>query len=201
MPEVSDDEDQGHSDAGDTPSPEEGTDDQTPESYDEYVTAQVLLPLDCEAKKAIVVGRKCDHDGWPIGKQHANPLLNKRLCEVEFPAANLIAENMLSQVDDKGRSYSVLSEIVDYRTNDHNILNYNGFVEDRCGKRHPQITTQGWDLQVEWRDGSMTWVALSDLKASNPIEVAEYAVTNKMAKEPGICLVDTQGSTQTGLDH
>ncbi len=57
-------------------------------------------------------------------------------------------------------------------------------MEDRYGKRHPQITTRGWDLQVEWRNGSMTWVPLSDLKEANPIEVAEYAVTNKMAKEP-----------------
>ncbi len=57
-------------------------------------------------------------------------------------------------------------------------------MEDRYGKRHPRITTQGWDLQVEWRDGSTTWVPLSELKESNPIEVAEYTVANKIAKEP-----------------
>jgi hypothetical protein len=57
-------------------------------------------------------------------------------------------------------------------------------VEDRYGKRHPQINTRGWDLQVEWRDGSTTWIPLSELKESNPIEVAEYAVANIIAKEP-----------------
>ena len=72
-------------DAGDTSSPEEGTDDHTPESYDEYLTAQVLLPQGGEAKKATVVGRKRDQDGRPIGKRHANPLLDTRLYEVEFP--------------------------------------------------------------------------------------------------------------------
>ncbi|KAI2502898.1 Reverse transcriptase (RNA-dependent DNA polymerase) [Fragilaria crotonensis] len=144
-----------------------------------------------EAKKATVIGRKRDHDGRPIGKRHANPLLDTRLYEVEFPdgsteaiAANLIAENMLSQVDDEGRSYSVLSEIVDHRTNGHAISKDDGFVEDRYGKRHPRITTRGWDLQVEWRDGSTTWVPLSELKESNPVEVAEYAVANKIAEEP-----------------
>jgi hypothetical protein len=155
------------------------------------LTAQVLLPQGGEAKKATVVGRKRDHDGRPIGKRHANPLLDTRLYEVEFPdcsteaiAANLIAENMLSQVDDEGRSYSVLSKIVDHRTNGHAISKDDGFVEDRYGKRHPRITTRGWDLQVEWRDGSTTWVPLSELKESNPIEVAEYAVANKINEEP-----------------
>ncbi|KAI2503958.1 Reverse transcriptase (RNA-dependent DNA polymerase) [Fragilaria crotonensis] len=89
MPETSDDvfddEDEGCNDPGDTPSPDEGTDDHTPESYDEYLTAQVLLPQGGEAKKATVVGRKRDHDGRPIGKRHANPLLDTCLYEVEFP--------------------------------------------------------------------------------------------------------------------
>ena len=195
MPEIPDDvfddEDESVMDTGDMTSSDEGTDDHTPESYDEYLTAQVLLPQGGEAKKATVVGRKRDQDGRPIGKRHANPLLDTRLYEVEFPdgsteaiAANLIAENMLSQVDDEGRSYAVLSEIVDHRTNGHALSKDDGFVVDRQGRRHPRTTTRGWELQVEWRDGSSTWVPLSELKESNPIQVAEYAVANKIAEEP-----------------
>jgi hypothetical protein len=85
------------------------------------MTAQVLLPHGGEAKKAIVVGRKRDHDGRPIGKRHANPLFDTCPYEVKFPDSSteaitanltitanlLIAEVMLSQVDDEGRSYSV----------------------------------------------------------------------------------------------
>ena len=37
---------------------------------------------------------------------------------------------------------------------------------------------------VSWRDGSSDWVSLKDLKESNPIEVVEYAVANKIAEEP-----------------
>ncbi|KAI2493498.1 Reverse transcriptase (RNA-dependent DNA polymerase) [Fragilaria crotonensis] len=91
---------------------------------------------------------------------------------------------MLSQVDDEGRSYAVMSEIVDHRTNGHALSKDDGFVEDKRGRRHPRITTRGWELQVEWRDGSTTWVPLSELKESNPIQVAEYAVANKIAEEP-----------------
>ena len=166
-------------------------DDYTPESYDHYLTAEVLLPHGGEAKKATVTSRKRDTDGKPIGKRHPNPLLDTRLYEVEFPdgstkeiTANLIAENMLSQVDNEGRSYAVLKEVVDHRTNGHAVSKDDGFVIDRQGRRHPRMTTRGWEIQVEWRDGSTSWVPLKDLKESNPIELAEYAVANKIVEEP-----------------
>jgi hypothetical protein len=45
--------------------------------------------------------------------------------------------------------------------------------------------TRGWFLLVQWRDGSVVWWEnLKDLKASNPVEVAEYAVVNQLVKEP-----------------
>lgn len=45
-------------------------------------------------------------------------------------------------------------------------------------------TTKGWFLQVPWKDGTSSWEPLYNLKESNPIEVAEYAVTNKFVEEP-----------------
>ena len=42
----------------------------------------------------------------------------------------------------------------------------------------------GWDLCVEWRDGSTDWVPLKELKESNPVQVAEYAVVNDLANLP-----------------
>jgi len=48
----------------------------------------------------------------------------------------------------------------------------------------PNITTTGWKLQVLRKDGSTDWVPLKELKASNPVEVAEYAVGNQIADEP-----------------
>ena len=44
--------------------------------------------------------------------------------------------------------------------------------------------TKGWLFLVEWKDGSLDWVRLADLKESYPIRVAEYAVNNKIASEP-----------------
>ena len=55
---------------------------------------------------------------------------------------------------------------------------------DQSGCRHPKVTTQGWELEVEWRDGMTSWVPLKDLKDSNPVPLAEYAVANKISEEP-----------------
>jgi len=44
--------------------------------------------------------------------------------------------------------------------------------------------TKGWDLCVKWRDGSTSWLPLKDVKNTNPVELAEYAITNKIADEP-----------------
>ncbi|GFH50450.1 Blackbeard [Chaetoceros tenuissimus] len=45
-------------------------------------------------------------------------------------------------------------------------------------------TTRGWELLVEWKDGMMSWVPLKDLKNSNPVELAQYAVMNALEEEP-----------------
>ena len=35
-----------------------------------------------------------------------------------------------------------------------------------------------------WKDKSKCWVKLKDLKASNPIELAEYAMANQIVEGP-----------------
>ena len=39
---------------------------------------------------------------------------------------------------------------------------------------------------MEWKDGSADWIALKDLKASYPVQVAEYAVANKIEDNPDL---------------
>jgi hypothetical protein len=45
-------------------------------------------------------------------------------------------------------------------------------------------TTKGWNLCVEWKDGTPSWEQLADLKESNPVEVAEYAAIKNLHDEP-----------------
>ena len=46
------------------------------------------------------------------------------------------------------------------------------------------MTTKGWSLLVAWRDGSSDWVKLKDLNDSYPVQIAEYASSNKIADQP-----------------
>jgi hypothetical protein len=45
-------------------------------------------------------------------------------------------------------------------------------------RKHLRKTTHGWHLRVLWKDGMTSWERLVDLKESNPVEVAEYAVAS-----------------------
>ncbi len=96
----------------------------------------------------------------------------------------MIADNIYAQVDDEGNMFQLLDEIMDHKKNDMVIDIANGVVTSLSGNVKPKITTQGWQLLVMWKDKSTSWVKLKDLKASNPVELAEYAVANWIAEEP-----------------
>jgi hypothetical protein len=59
-----------------------------------------------------------------------------------------------------------------------------GFTTSRNGRKHHRKTTKGWELLVRWKDGTETWTPLKDLKESYLVLVAEYAVRNRIEKEP-----------------
>ena len=161
------------------------------DSLDQYIGAELLLPKGDKFVRGRVTKRLRGPDGEPIGKYNANPMLNSRKYQVEFQdgsmgeyTANIIAENMFAQVDDEGHQFFFLKEIIDHRKDARAITKDNGFTISKNGNRVPKITTVGWELLVEWKDGSSDWVKLKDIKQSNPIEVAEYALGNDLAEEP-----------------
>jgi hypothetical protein len=101
----------------------EADDHYSPESYDQYLMASILMDRGGETMLGTVKNRKRDSDGHPVGHSNPNPLLDIReYYEVVFPdgsidvlAANAIAESLYSQVDEEGRSYSVLAKIINHR--------------------------------------------------------------------------------------
>jgi hypothetical protein len=174
---------------GDKPTVPEG-DTFTIDAFDKYINAQLDLPLQDAMASATVVGRKRDGEGNPLGVSNANPLLDTRVYEVAFPdgsteeyAANVIAENMYAQVDEEGRQFNILEELIDHRMNQTALGPEDAFVTIR-GWQHPKRTTKGWQLCVKWRDGSTSWEDLKNLKEANPIKTAEYAVAHSISHEP-----------------
>jgi hypothetical protein len=103
---------------------------------------------------------------------------------IERYSANIIAENLYSQCDDEGHSFVLLAEIIDHKKNASAISIADGFTTSHNGNRVPKKTTRGWQLLCQWKDGSSSWVPLVELKQSNPIELAEYAIANQIHEEP-----------------
>jgi hypothetical protein len=59
-----------------------------------------------------------------------------------------------------------------------------GTYENSYGVARRKLTTRGWELLVEWKDGLSGWVSLKDLKESYPIELALYATNRVIQDEP-----------------
>ena len=165
----------------------------TPDSFnDTYLQMELALPRDGgEVQFARVVKRMRDKDGLPIGTANDNPILDSRMYEVEFQdgyktslAANAIAENLFAQIDDEGNHHVLFREIIDFRTNGKQVLQQDAFITTQTGTRRRRETTIGWELLVQWKDESTTWVSLKDMKEAYPIQTAEYAVQARIAEEP-----------------
>lgn len=127
-----------------------GQNEYDPENYNGYITSQVLLPKEDEFKVGTVVKRSVDENGKPSGKSNDNPILDTRTYEVEFDdgevleyAANVIAENLYSIVDNEGNRHVTMDSIVDHKKNDKALLKYEAFVELK-GKRVRKVTTKGY---------------------------------------------------------
>lgn len=54
-------------------------DDFSPEECDNLISAEVLLPKEDVLVPAIIVSRKKNSDGRPIGNSHTNPILDTRI--------------------------------------------------------------------------------------------------------------------------
>ena len=161
-------------------------------AYDTIINAEVQLQLGEEYAKGRVIGRALGQDGTTVGTYDDNPFLNSIVYEVEFPdgqvkeySANVIAENMLSQVDSDGYSMTLMEAIIDYRKDDSvAVSKADKYVYTKSGQKRLRKTTTGWDLLVKWKDDSESWIRLADLKESHPVEVAEFAKARGIADEP-----------------
>jgi hypothetical protein len=164
-------------------------DDAGSDTYDQYIRAEVQLLKGNEVVTGIVKRRKLN-GGVTAGKAHANPILDTRTYDVQFPdgssaeySANIIAQNMYSQCHSEGNQFLLLNAIVGHKSDDTAVKRVDMYVQHGYNK-HLQKTTKGWKLCVEWKDGTTTWVCLADVKESNPVEVAKYAIAQGIHDEP-----------------
>ena len=97
----------------------------------------------------------------------------------------MIHENKLDQVGSNDWDAS-LFEIIISSQKDDKLGVGKGEEAFTIGNRleKPIITTKGWNIQIRWKEDFLSWIPLSTVKSPNPIELAEYAESNKLSDEP-----------------
>lgn len=162
----------------------------TPDCFDDYVGAEVDLPIGGIHMQGRVKRRARTHDGELVGVRNDNPILDTRTYEVEFAdgqlaefSANTIAENMFAQCDESGNQTLLLDGIVGHKLDDTALKPDDQYFEYN-GRLHRRKTTKGVKLCVQWKNGSTSWEKLADLKESYPVEIAEYAKSQNIDHLP-----------------
>ena len=170
---------------------EEPPDDDEHEDLDNYIHAQLLLDVGNEKLQGRVTQQVRTPDGTKKGKPHRNPMFDTRAYLVEFSdgsvseyTANIIAENIYSQVDQEGRSFTILSKICGHKHDRTATPKGEGSHTSHNGNRSPKKMTRGWKFQVLWKDGTTEWVSIKALKERNPVELADYAKAHHIDDEP-----------------
>ena len=117
---------------------------------DKLIHAEVQMQNQDKMQLGKVLRRAMGPDGRTAGTHDDDPLRNSMICEVEFPdgqvkehAANIIAENMLSQVDAEGFSKLLFDNTVDCEKSDAAVDKADRHLHTKMGKRRLKQTTVG----------------------------------------------------------
>ena len=64
----------------------------------------------------------------------------------------MIAENMLSQVDNEGFTLTLLDSILDFKQDEQAVSKDDQYATTKRGSRRLRKTTCGWKPLVRWKD-------------------------------------------------
>ena len=139
------------------------------------------------------IRRSIDMNGNIIGNLDNNRSLNSLVYDVEFTGgaikqyfANVIAENILSQVNSNGCHTQELEHIVLHERMGNDFSCKDTYITTKRGDRKLRQSTIGWNFLCKFKDGSNRWVSLKVLKESHPIEVAEYVTVLNLETAPAL---------------
>ena len=139
-----------------------------------------------------VVRQSLDADGMTTGTYHDNPFVNTITYDVEFPngqvkeyGSNIIAENMLTQIDSDGYSLSLMDSIIDHKRDPSQAIPIEDkYIMTKSRQKRLRKTTKGWKLPIKCKDKSKSWINVADMKEAHLVETAEYARARGISNEP-----------------
>jgi len=140
------------------------------QDFDPLICAEVILQHKGSDMMAKICGQKCDTDSNLVGHKNCIPTLDTQCYEVKFLdgehqhiAYNVLAEHLLSGVDSKGNQFQIFKEIVEHHKDHHTVEITNQYYKHN-GCHYKKKTTTRWEMEVEWHDGSSSWLPLKMLK-------------------------------------
>ena len=159
---------------------------------DALINAEIILPKsNSSSMMGKVLRRSTDKHGCEIGQYDQNPLLNTATYDVLFPdgsvhhfGANVIAQNLYSQIDDSGHTMRRLDSLLDHKTDNTAVPKSEMYITTQSGQKRLRRSTMGWYILAQWTDGTQEWIPLKLLKEHFPVEVAEYSVAHGLQNEP-----------------
>ena len=86
--------------------------------------------------------------------------------------------------NEDGYKMVVLDEIIGHRTDGSEVEGKDAFIVAANGIKRKKETTRGHYVLLKWMDGTSTWNTLKDVKDSYPVQLATYAMENKLDKLP-----------------
>ena len=156
----------------------------------ELTGMEVYLSHGDRTEIAKVLGRKRNSDGNFVGQKHAKPILDSHIFVVEFHDGewkdigyNILVEHLHSQMDDEGNIYKLFCGIIGHCKKAGAVDKANQYRQVG-NKQVKKKTLAGWDIEVEWVDGTSSWFPLKEVKNLNSIELAEYAMHNCLNLKP-----------------
>ena len=165
----------------------------TPDSIDNLLNTQISMHRgpDDSIELGTVTKRLKDDNGNPIGVRHDDPRLDSRLYEViwedgtsEPLFANTIAENIYDNAQGKDEHSDLFRGIIDHRTTGDLLTGDDAYDFLPNGTKQIKPTTRGWQMLIQWSDGSTDWAEMRDVKDSYPVQLAAYATRHQLHKEP-----------------
>ena len=100
---------------------------------------------------------------------------------------NVMLENLYMKTCDQLESNSILEDDIDHKKDKHDVPKETGWYylnDSPCRIR--VITKRGRNFHVQWTDDLRTWIPLSTIKESNPIEPSQYCKIRKIDDQPAM---------------
>ena len=106
------------------------------EAVDRYLNVEIILDVRSANKWRVRVAKRSRGlDGEAVGHAHTNPFFDTSEYYMEFTdgsvekyTANVISENMFTQVEDEFNQYLLINEITDHRKDNTAILISDGMT-------------------------------------------------------------------------